>query len=94
MTVQGELGAHAASAFAGLKVSAAEGNTVIEGELRDQAELQGLLRRISDLGLDLLQADSFESRPEGRSGHDREPPDAAGHEPLGASGDGYETRSL
>jgi hypothetical protein len=30
------------------------GNTTLVGRLRDQAELQALLRRISDLGLTLL----------------------------------------
>jgi hypothetical protein len=30
------------------------GNTVLTGPVRDQAELQGLLQRVSDLGLTLL----------------------------------------
>ena len=32
------------------------GNTVFTGPVRDQAELQGLLQRVSDLGLTLLSA--------------------------------------
>jgi hypothetical protein len=34
----------------------AEGTTTLTGHVRDQAELQGLLRRVSDLGLTLLEA--------------------------------------
>jgi hypothetical protein len=32
------------------------GNTTLVGRVRDQAELQALLRRVSDLGLTLLAA--------------------------------------
>jgi hypothetical protein len=32
------------------------GNTMLVGRVRDQAELQALLRRVSDLGLTLLTA--------------------------------------
>ena len=31
-------------------------NTALTGNVRDQAELHGLLRRVSDLGLTLLEA--------------------------------------
>jgi hypothetical protein len=34
----------------------AAGNTVLVGQMRDQAELQGLLQRLSSLGLTLLSA--------------------------------------
>jgi hypothetical protein len=36
------------------------GNAVLTGRVRDQAELQGLLQRISDLGLNLINANSFD----------------------------------
>jgi hypothetical protein len=36
------------------------GNTTLVGSVRDQAELQALLRRISDLGLTLLAASTDE----------------------------------
>jgi len=36
------------------------GNAVLTGHVRDQAELQGLLQRISDLGLNLINANSFD----------------------------------
>jgi len=32
-----------------------EGTTTLTGPVRDQAELQGLLQRVSDLGLTLLE---------------------------------------
>ena len=37
-----------------------DGNTILLGRMRDQAELQGLLTRISDLGLTLLSAKSLD----------------------------------
>jgi hypothetical protein len=44
------------SAFEGMSLTRERGNTVLCGSVRDQAELQGLLRRVSDLGLTLLSA--------------------------------------
>ena len=31
-----------------------DGNTMLSGTLRDQAELRGILSRLADLGLDLI----------------------------------------
>jgi hypothetical protein len=57
LTVEGELSDHlAASAFADMTLARAAGYTILVGPIRDQAELQGLLQRISDLGLTLLSA--------------------------------------
>ena len=39
-----------------MTLTRADGKTVLIGSLRDQAELQGLLQRVSDLGLTLLSA--------------------------------------
>jgi hypothetical protein len=36
------------------------GTTVLVGCVRDQAELQGLLQRVSDLGLTLLSATAID----------------------------------
>ena len=47
-----------------MRLSRAEGNTELTGNVRDQAELQGLLRRVSDLGLTLLEAKVIDDRPE------------------------------
>jgi len=42
-------------AFGGMTLARAEGTTTLTGPVRDQAELQGLLQRVSDLGLTLLE---------------------------------------
>jgi hypothetical protein len=56
LVVEGELSDRVRSAFAGMSLTREHGNTVLCGTVRDQAELQGLLRRVSDLGLTLLSA--------------------------------------
>ncbi len=54
IVVKGELGATAACAFEGMQLEARSGETVILGDVADQAQLAGILRRIADLGLDLV----------------------------------------
>jgi hypothetical protein len=39
-------------------------NTALAGDVRDQAELDGLFGRVSDLGLTLLEARASEDRPD------------------------------
>ncbi len=56
LTVEGELSDDAGQAFAGMALSRTRGNTVLTGAVRDQAELQFLLQRVTDLGLTLLDA--------------------------------------
>ena len=46
-----------------MTLTRAGGNTELTGPVRDQAELQGLLRRVSDLGLTLLEAKAIDERP-------------------------------
>ena len=58
--VGGELSDDAATVFKGMTLERSDGNTILLGRLRDQAELQGLLTRISDLGLTLLSAKSLD----------------------------------
>ena len=60
LVVEGELSDQTAPAFAGMALTRENGKTVLVGPVRDQAELQGLLRRISDLGLTLLSATAVE----------------------------------
>ena len=62
LTVEGELGDHMASAFPGMTLAHGQGTTTLTGELRDQAELQAVLRRVSDLGLTLLETKAVEGR--------------------------------
>ena len=55
MIVEGELSDRMQGAFEGMTLARAEGTTTLTGPVRDQAELQGLLQRVSDLGLTLLE---------------------------------------
>jgi hypothetical protein len=61
VVVRGELSDDAATVFKGMTLERGDGVTILGGPIRDQAELQGLLTRISDLGLTLLSAKSIES---------------------------------
>jgi hypothetical protein len=56
LTLEGELSDQVASAFADMTLRRAAGYTILVGPVRDQAALQGLLQRVSDLGLTLLSA--------------------------------------
>ena len=56
LIVEGELGDRLESSFAGMTFTRGEGTTTLTGDLRDQAELQGVLQRMSDFGLVLLEA--------------------------------------
>jgi hypothetical protein len=40
-----------------------EGTTTLIGDLRDQAELHAVLRRVTDLGLTLLETKAVGERP-------------------------------
>jgi hypothetical protein len=59
LIVKGELSDRVEAAFEGMTLTRDEGNTSLEGFVRDQAELQGLLRRVSDFGLTLLSANAI-----------------------------------
>jgi len=56
LTLEGEIGDPERREFEGMTMTRGDGTTVLVGPVRDQAELQGLLRRVSDLGLTLLSA--------------------------------------
>jgi hypothetical protein len=60
LTVDGELSDRVGPAFAGMTLTRAHGKTVLVGVVRDQAELHGILQRISDLGLTLLSASTVD----------------------------------
>ncbi len=60
LTVEGELGDHMATAFPGMTLTHGRGTTTITGDVRDQAELQGMLRRVSDLGMTLLETKAID----------------------------------
>ena len=56
LVVDGELSDELGNSFAGMTLTRSEGTTMLVGQVRDQAELHGLLQRISNLGLTLLSA--------------------------------------
>jgi hypothetical protein len=65
LEVEGELTDMVRWAFTGMSVLYDDGNTVLEGLIRDQAELHGLLQRVSDLGLTLLSLNAIDIASEG-----------------------------
>jgi hypothetical protein len=60
LVVEGELSDELGGSLAGMTLTREGGNTTLVGRVRDQAELQGLLQRISDLGLTLLNVTTDE----------------------------------
>jgi hypothetical protein len=85
LVVEGELSDTLAPAFHGMTLTRAAGNTALTGVVRDQAELQGLLQRVSDFGLTLLEAKAIDNRPEEPAGQEPASADPAGDRPS-ASG--------
>lgn len=66
LTVAGELSDSAGRAFEGMTLTREKGNTMLVGRVRDQSQLQGLLQRVSDLGLTLLSATALDENAERR----------------------------
>lgn len=56
ITVGGEVSDRMACAFEGMKLTRTDGSTELVGYVRDQAELLGILQRVSALGLTLISA--------------------------------------
>jgi hypothetical protein len=65
ITVEGRLTHHLGSAFEGFALEAGHQNSVLVGEIRDQADLFGVLDRVRNLGLNLV---SVQNEPECQSG--------------------------
>jgi hypothetical protein len=63
LVIEGELSDRIEPAFGGMSLTREEGNTVLVGPVRDQAELQGLFQCVSDLGLTLLSATTTDANP-------------------------------
>jgi hypothetical protein len=55
VTIRGRVGERLASAFAGMRIEPGEGTTMLVGEVKDQADLYGLLNRLRDFGLELVR---------------------------------------
>jgi hypothetical protein len=60
--VKGAVGPRVAATFEGLSIST---ETVLKGELTDQAALHGVLDWIRDLGLELVGVSRVENEPPG-----------------------------
>jgi hypothetical protein len=54
IVVAGELSNRFAPAFDGMNVQCTGGQTAITGTIVDQSQLQGLLNRVGELGLELV----------------------------------------
>ena len=54
LVLRGELGEPFAFLFEGMRMDQVAGTTVLTGNVVDQAHLHGLLRRIQELGLELV----------------------------------------
>jgi hypothetical protein len=62
--VEGRLSDALCGALEDFTASVAPAETVLRAEMRDQAELQGLLERIQTLGLELIEVRRLDGEPE------------------------------
>ncbi|HEY2631788.1 MAG TPA: hypothetical protein VGI26_05360 [Solirubrobacteraceae bacterium] len=62
LVVEGELSDDVEKAFDGMTLTREQGKTMLVGPVVDQAELQGLLQRVADLGLSLISATAIDSK--------------------------------
>jgi hypothetical protein len=56
LVVRGELDDRFACLFAGTTMTTSAGNTILTGDVIDQAHLRGLIQRIEEPGLELVAA--------------------------------------
>jgi hypothetical protein len=63
ITVEGQLDDRLHDAFGTLSLTTAHGRSQLTGTVADQAELQGLLRRLYDLGLEVVSFTSDAGKP-------------------------------
>ena len=64
ISVRGRLTDRLGSAFSGMTLEPAPGQTVLAGEIRDQSELYSVLDRVRSLGLELV---AVEPSPAGQA---------------------------
>lgn len=70
LVVRGELDERFAYLFEGMHMTRTDGTTVLEGSVRDQAKLHGLIERVEELGLELLSVQQVDASPSA-STHER-----------------------
>ena len=63
--IAGTLGERFASVFDAMQVETERGSTVLSGVCVDASALYGVIDRLRELGLDLLDVESFPVAPEG-----------------------------
>jgi hypothetical protein len=63
IVVKGELSDRFSNSFEGMSLRAAGGETALVGDIVDQAQLQGVLSQVADLGLMLLRVSETDSNP-------------------------------
>jgi hypothetical protein len=63
VVVRGHLGRTLADAFAHLELDSSGGESSLTGTFADQAQLQGLLDRLRDLGIDLVSVNPVTDDP-------------------------------
>ena len=59
IVVRSELTDRYASAFEGMEMETKNGQTILSGEVKDQAHLFGILERLNSLGLELLSVQAL-----------------------------------
>ena len=79
--VKGHIDEHWSSWFEDLTIAPAEQETVLTGDIADQAALYGVLARLRDLGLSLQSVNSVEVKPP-----DEEPPPGSDYGLVTGSG--------
>jgi hypothetical protein len=71
IVVDGELSGRYATAFEGMEMEAASGQTILTGEVVDQPQLHGILDRINSLGLKLVRVEPLPEERQAGSRMDR-----------------------
>ena len=59
LAVRGELDERFAHLFDGMDMERTRGETVLTGQVKDQAQLHGFIERIEELGLELLSVEQL-----------------------------------
>jgi hypothetical protein len=67
IVLRGRLSKRFESAFEGMTLEHAPGRTVLSGQIRDQAQLYGVLDQVRDFGIELLAVESADNT-DGNSG--------------------------
>ena len=60
LVLRGEIGDRFAMFFEGMRLERADGRTLLSGDVRDQAQLLGVIERIQELGLELISVNPKE----------------------------------